>query len=614
MKLSLTLFGIALLAACAYLLMGSRGLDRQGQRLLQGTLTAAPNEATLSLESGAPASRRKPGASLPSSGVEGTRRASTSPLVERPALILSLRFAKSREPAGNLVLSVQAPRLQDAAHELSGEYTSDAAGRIELPEAPAGTYDFFLWREASVALGLRILESRRQLSPNPDGSPLEVELLVDTCERFFEVTLVPRNPEETQATIHFVCRRTEHIFRQWRPDSGPLRFGYREEEIEGEVLLWAEGQSGDFSLTLDLSALNMPSQVRLELLESAQLSLRVWESDGKPAVNRELLLSPDDGRRFLRRPQTAATDAEGRASFPHVGPGASQLGVREQNGHYATQERIELLPGERRSLELHLRPPTPLAVAGRMLDEEGDPLPYRELFIQVQGPSRPWIDSLRTDAYGDFELRMQACESILLDPNRSPRGDRFEPDRVEVPFGTQELVFRRVAQAVERNFRILALDEVSGVALGDVVPSFDLGPGTREQQDSYAANTVFQVFVQSNTRMSLGVPGYHKQVIQLESALDALEEGAPLRVAMRPGLRMRVRVLNADSEAALERVRFRSATGESFWTGADGWVSIDTDAWSDFEVSKSGFESEVCDPEAVVLWSNELIYLQPSGP
>ena len=574
---------------------------------------ALPADAALSVESEDSVARHAPDARPAAREVEGSPDARVDPSTEHPALILSLRFATSGEPARNLVLSVHAPRALEAAAGLSGEYTSDAAGRIELPRVPAGTYDFFLWREESVALGLRILESRRQLAPNPDGSALEVELLVDTCDRFFEVTLLPRNPAETQATIHFVCRRTQHIFRQWRPDSGPIRFGYREADIEGEVLLWAEGHSGDFSQTLDLLAQNMPAQVQLQLLESAQLDLRVWESDGKPASNRELLLSPEDGRKFLRRPQTAATDAEGRARFAHVGPGAFNLGVRDDSGRFAAHERLELIPGERRSLELHMRPPIPVAVAGRMLDEAGNPLPYRELFVQVEGPSRPWIDSLRTDAHGDFELRMEACESIRLDPHRSPRGDRFEPASLEVAFGTQDLVFRRVAQAVERHFRILAVDEVSGAALGDVVPSFDLGPGTREQQSSYAANTVFRVFVQSNTRMSLGVPGYHKALLELEAALDALEEGEPLRVPMRPGLRMRVRVFDAHDDSPLEQVQFRSAAGECFWTGADGWVSIEADLWSDFEVSKAGFESETCDPEAVVIWSDERIYLQKAG-
>jgi len=102
-----------------------------------------------------------------------------------------------------------------------------------------------------------------------------------------------------------------------------------------------------------------------------------------------------------------------------------------------------------------------LAVSGSVIDERGAPL--ADVHLEVDWPEDSVYEDLdlgeaSTDGDGSFVFHKAGSGVLRLTTEKDLLGDRFEPSAVDVPFGTRDVLFRRV------DSRPLAILQVEVVA------------------------------------------------------------------------------------------------------------------------------------------------------
>jgi len=254
----------------------------------------------------------------------------------------------------------------------------------------------------------------------------------------------------------------------------------------------------------------------------------------------------------------------------------------------------------------------PLAAAGRALGEDGQPLADRRIVVEPLGLPFYWTEDVPTDSKGRFELHAPVCDAVRVRANLDSGGDVFEPDELVVAHGTTDVVLRRTAAAEERSFEIQAVDAHTGEPLGDVIATFDRGPGSERFSNSYGARSAFTVYVLPSTRLRIGREGYVSVTLELVSELERVGD-APLRVPMEPGLRHAFRVFDMTTLEPLAGVRFHAPNGHARVSDAEGNVALDTGEWAVYAVEKDGYEPDEWDPTEYVLFDFGDLYLAPEG-
>jgi len=186
-----------------------------------------------------------------------------------------------------------------------------------------------------------------------------------------------------------------------------------------------------------------------------EVLVRTVDEQGEPVTGLQVVAHPKEhymgiyGERVL-------VDSLGQARLRPLAPGVYTVKAQYPGqAFYPFSTSIELTPAEHAEVTLTVTPgEQPLVVAaGVVLDESGEPLERVQVSLQL-GNGRP--QRVSTDADGRFLLtgfRSSDGSRGPLDPQSvrvtaeaSIFGDTFEPSAVDVPFGTEDLEFRRTAQ------------------------------------------------------------------------------------------------------------------------------------------------------------------------
>ncbi len=371
--------------------------------------------------------------------------------------------------------------------------------------------------------------------------------------------------------------------RLWAATSdvqGDAWLGPDDEEPE-VYLLWAEHGERVSSLhTLDLEHLpSAGAPLLLALERGAEVTVSVVDEHGDPVVSTRIWQRWSELRQnFARTARRALTDARGHAEFRGLPPGEHVFDVRDLRSPYTKIESaLELELGAREELTLALpAPSTRLAARGRVLDEAGEGL--AGLLVggsDAAGDSR----FARSATDGSFEIWSRPSDTLLVAVDANLTSSLFAPRSVEVPFGTEGLIFRRVAQPREMRVLFEVVDArtrrpVAGAELWLLEP--EPGRGELRLGRSAADGSLEALWSSARDDLTLGLwaPGYEDTRVSLP-AQGSRAEG-PTRVALEPGGSRRWRAIDFIGPTPLAGVRvLDTATGDELArSDAGGWFSL----------------------------------------
>ena len=505
-----------------------------------------------------------------------------------------------------------APRFRTPSQRASGpaevhRVTTGEGGAFEIELAPA---EYIVFHDADAGTA--------ETAVNRSLDPWIVELQGQTVDQVFlarappatlEVEVVDGGAQPVEgARVHFAATFDDPpILDQvaHTDAAGRARVGVWAPEAFRDAHLRAWHGDGRVSDPLPQQAPLVPGLRRLVLAPGAVLEVRVSDTAGVAVDQRRVLLASEiPNGPYLY----GSTDDAGEVRFESLFAGPYSFQVWHAELGQRTVVPVEILRGEVRRLQVTVEErERTLAVGGRVVDENGGPLEGVELVVE---PTDSWTRKVHTDAQGRFACYDAGGGPLRVRINLASEGDRFAPGEQVAAHGTTDLLFERVEAAVLRSFEVEVVDAVSGEELKDFVATIDRGPGTERWSNSYAPRRDFELAILPDTRWRVVAKGYIVTEVALAEALDALEEGQRLRVALRPGLDHELVVLDADTDEPLEGVEVRSETAGGGRTDAGGRLRLHADHWSVYRVHHPGFQPEDWDPDDAVLWDYGPLHLE----
>ena len=611
MRAPVIVASLALLAvALAWIL---RGASRPDPHAAVGPKVRAAEEAPAA-DLGAQQRARRPvgGVGSPPSrvaakGLESTPEAEPEPDAERAV----------RRVVGRLVESESGRPLPGHRLEFSTRFvpgrtptTTDAQGRFEL-ERPIGE-QFVLHRpapgDAAGSVRLRLDPFFFELLPGEADVPHELTIRARRPPLALEVDVLHENGSPAAGVyVRFIARIVGAVGddSQAVTDArGRARLGVWQERFEdASVRAWdAEGRASE---VLSIESPFDPYLRRLVLAAGGEIAVRVRTERGEVIADRQVWASNDAANYSGVSQQT---DALGEAVFTGLHPGAHTLGVYDARADSYVTRAVEVRPGERESIEVVLAEGQ-LAVGGRVLDEEGRPLPGVELVVlHDNGLER----RVRTDEQGRYAYVADFVGPILISPNRVADEDRFEPDERLVPYGTRDADFQRLEESRKLRFDVEVVDRLDGEEITSFTATIDRGPGTERWSDSWVGRRTFELPVLAETRWHIAANGYLVHTLDLARELAALEPDERLRIELQRGLDHWMRVLDVETDEPIGGVVFRSPTAGEARSDAEGRVHFVADHWSVYRVEKEGYEPETWDPDEHVRWAFGPLHLTKS--
>lgn len=176
----------------------------------------------------------------------------------------------------------------------------------------------------------------------------------------------------------------------------------------------------------------------------AEVLLRVLDARGRPLSGARVSLNPvvPGTPSPPERVDGLMTDAAGEVRLtPRLDPGQSPFVVITAEGYRPLHWTLELLPGERRRVDVKPRPSVP--VSGRVVDTRGQPVPGAE----VVGRGDSDYGQTRTDAEGRFLLPELAPGPVAL--TVSLQGQALVSEQVVAPRADVELSWKASALGVQ---------------------------------------------------------------------------------------------------------------------------------------------------------------------
>ncbi len=134
-------------------------------------------------------------------------------------------------------------------------------------------------------------------------------------------------------------------------------------------------------------------EIPLRQLRAEITGLLLDADTGLPIGEAEALITPDGGQRTV-----VLTGPNGEFRMPEAAPGKYQFSTHAPR-YYPVSQELVLAPGQAGRLELRLRP-RPAALAGKLLDANGQPVVGARLSLVGPDGARHEIETLKDGSYG----------------------------------------------------------------------------------------------------------------------------------------------------------------------------------------------------------------------
>ncbi len=203
----------------------------------------------------------------------------------------------------------------------------------------------------------------------------------------------------------------------------------------------------------------------LHLEPSGRVIVHARHANGAPAPNLEMIASSDQTSDWPEwfEWSSARTDSLGACVLP-LPAGRYTLSVRDSEGLeintrgqlpsiYMSGQGGVQIEGQFKvdwasevKIDVIL-PDVPLAVSGTAVDERGAPL--AGVHLEITWPQDiqneyVYLGNPITDIAGVFKFYMAGSGVLHVTTEKNLLGDRFEPSSIDVPFGTRDILFRRI--------------------------------------------------------------------------------------------------------------------------------------------------------------------------
>lgn len=242
-----------------------------------------------------------------------------------------------------------------------------------------------------------------------------------------------RSAGETDSEGRFVTRDLE-------PGTFHLTFqaaGFRPEVVRGLTIREEED----------------PAPLEVVLERGAVLSGRVADSRGRPAAGlRIFVLSLERADPLLPSDSWEETDAEGRYRIAGLATGRNRIGVQDGSDMRRLLERTVTLGSGDQRLDLEL--PAGHRISGRVVNEQGEPVPGTRLMLVLVGQP-----PLRADSGPEGGFRFTDVPEGTWRLTGSARGQAPLSEEVRVAGGDLDDLVLRLSPAATITGRLLGLTE-----------------------------------------------------------------------------------------------------------------------------------------------------------
>ncbi len=490
-----------------------------------------------------------------------------APAMPGPAVRIEgvLLHARDRRPAAGIGLAF-------VVGERETEVSTDARGRFALGPFEPGTV-VSVRRVEQDNLGRcpaqEEIRPRRVLVPEVEGVGLE--LLLFEPDAWLDVQVL-RAGRPAQARV---------FSGSTGADTGPdgrVRIPFCGLEAGDEVWVVAHAD-GTRSSSARLVHPWPDEVLSLELVATGIVRVRVTDAAGAPAPGVRL--------RLANQAHEMKTDRLGLASFHDLLPGEHRIAIE---GRLDAPQTVQVPEGGETWLDYAL-PALPLLVSGRVVDEAGEPLEGVELWLR-HGASWGRAESRPDGTFQAFH-EIDPSADVLVTVGGGVEDERYERERFLVPVGARDVLVRRLARLEEVELSLALVDGLTQRNLGDALVVFHRG-----DEQPFSAFAVSDGLLQCSLKPygdTVAVArafGHRDRTLTLPELAEGLAAGRVHRVLLQPGLDLRVRVLDARTQAPLSGARIVDAGSQLATTDADGRARLVGDTWpAALRVTADGYES-----------------------
>lgn len=538
---------VILVLGAAILLFWARG-DRRGDRAAEPQTSGMAH----TLEQAHLVAPPTPSETPPALRVEVTSRTAVDeatpttetapvPAVDRFRLRGTLLHSSDRHPAGG-------EELVFHFGDESTHVVTDAGGRFVTDAAvPRGAVR--AWH-----MGANLPIEPETFLPEPrSNEELEevVLVLVDPSAWLaIEVVAVNGAPVAAELLWHFHPGKVSETMRARSGKAptdglGRARLPFPGVDPGARLMLLARAAE----LVSDVILLQAPlpaDPVQLVLDRGGSIRARVVVAGGEPLKDERLTLWSEDREMGL---DDATSDAGGLATFSAVAPGRYRIDFWHDGTSQWIHAKVEVERGQTTEVDLEV-PLLPLGVAGRVIDEAGLPLEGIRIVASFDdGVST----TTSTHGNGKFSVACLGSGSVRVSLEPEISGDRYQPTQIEVPFGTNDIVIRRLPAVPTSSLTLEIFDRNTLVRIpGAMVLGF-VEPLRENWSFHHAPDglAVLELKLYEDACLAVQAVGYRRRELRALDLVRAGPEGGPYRLLLEPGLQHALQIFDDESGKAL---------------------------------------------------------------